>query len=149
MAALQKKVAKRDGFRTHLANVIGRLEGALSDSTVSHADLLGLRSSLSSALEQLNAVDDEVIALLKPEEVATYVLECIKVLEPTHKLQAELMLKLETFTLGSSEKGSVTGSVTGQHCKLPSLSFLHLRVIPCTGRVSGISSVLQFMRMII
>ena len=116
---LARKTARREGIRTHLATVLKQVGEALEKESVSHSELLGLRNQMESVVDELIKIDSEISALLSTEEIANDFIACMKVLEPTHLLRAELGLKLEAMS--SSTETVTAPSVTSQHCKLPKL----------------------------
>ena len=61
MASLERKLARRKGFRTHNKKLQGELTLLLEDfTTESQNKLSGLRSSLLESLKKLTDIDEEI-----------------------------------------------------------------------------------------
>ena len=112
------------GLQTYLKNVTGELHGYVSSEGNEQSKLLGFK----------NSVHEEILSLVKPEEIGTEVINNMKSLEPTYQVLAQAELKLEQFkhsqysNTASLESGFSLGGLGGHslsspraHCKLPKL----------------------------
>ena len=79
------------------------------------ARLIGLKASLTDQCEILDALDEEIVNSLEPENVEKYVLESMKILKPMHKLLASVSLKLSSNKINDSENSSAGVEITAGH----------------------------------
>ncbi|XP_057308167.1 uncharacterized protein LOC130646050 [Hydractinia symbiolongicarpus] len=123
MSDLQKKINQRKAIRIQTSSVIKRIEKQLSDENATHVKLLGLQNNLVNKIEQLNMLNDEVLALLKPEEVEQDVLESMEYTDPTHELLAAVTLKLQSLSLSPPSEvdhhGPDSVRSVSSRCRLP------------------------------
>jgi len=123
MAASLRKKARRNGLRIYLKEVIGEINEVLMDESVLEAKIRGFKSSLRNVVDQLLAVDDEVLNILEPDEVENDVIESMKILEPSNEVMAKLDLKLEGMRISDVNKSSssegASSTMNTTKCKLP------------------------------
>lgn len=149
MSDLQKKINQRKAIRIQASSVIKRIEKQLSDENATHVKLLGLQDNLVNKIEQLNMLNDEVLALLKPHEVEQDVLESMEYTDPTHELLAAVTLKLQSLSLSppSEVDHHSPDSVrsVSSRCRLPKFELPIFKGDPYTGKDFGISLARRFM----
>ena len=122
------------GLQTYLKNVTGELHGYVSSEGNEQSKLLGFKNTLTQLITQYGTVHEEILSLVKPEEIGTEVINHMKSLEPTYQVLAQAELKLEQFkhsqnsSTASLQSGLSLGGLGGHsssspqaHCKLPKL----------------------------
>ena len=122
------------GLQTYLKNVTGELHGYVSSEGNEQSKLLGFKNTLTQLITQYGTVHEELLSLVKPEEIGTEVINHMKSLEPTYQVLAQAELKLEQFkhsqhsSTASLQSGLSLGGLGGHsssspqaHCKLPKL----------------------------
>ena len=72
--------------------------------------------------KSLNETDDEILAILKPENIESDVSESMGIMEPVHEILAEITLKLENMRLKDSKQNFERGDKI-LNTKLPKLEF--------------------------
>ena len=119
--SLVRKINRRKGLRIQFESVMSRVRDALLDEGVTKTKLIGLKNNLVGMIEALNAIDEEVMNSIEPQNVEADVLESMKILEPTHELLAEVSMKLDSFDAGVMQGKESSGSFksVSARCKLP------------------------------
>lgn len=124
---LSRKQNKRKGLRLNLTNTISQLHDALRNDASTIAVLTGLSSKLQKIIENLEALDEEILDLLKEEQIEDDMAESAGCLEPTHELLAEVSIKVEGLRLEnvssvdnrSESAASKSSTASGVKCRLP------------------------------
>ena len=101
---------------------------------MSNPSFSGLKNTLTQLITQYGTVHEEILSLVKPEEIGMEVINHMKSLEPTYQVLAQAELKLEQFkhsqhsSTASLQSGLSLGGLGGHsssspqaHCKLPKL----------------------------
>ena len=70
-----------------------------------------------------NEIDDEILAILEPENIESDVSESMGIMEPVHEILAEITLKLENMRFKDSEQSFGRGDDKILNTKLPKLDF--------------------------
>ena len=101
------------GLQTYLKNVTGELHGHVSSEGNEQSKLLGFKNTLTQLITPYNTVHEEILSLVKPEEIGAEVINHMKSLEPTYQVLAHYLL------LGSSlgNVGGQRSSSPQAHCK--------------------------------
>ena len=73
--------------------------------------------------KSLNEIDDEILAILEPENIESNVSESMGIMEPVHEILAEITLKLENMRLEDSKQSFERGDNKILNTKLPKLEF--------------------------
>ena len=73
--------------------------------------------------KSLNEIDDEILAILEPENIESDVSESMGLMEPVHEILAEITLKLENMRFKDSEQSFERGDKKILNTKLPKLEF--------------------------
>ena len=126
---LSKAKGRLAGLSVYLKTLLQELGQYVSSEDCEHAKLLGLRNTVSSILEQLAIVHNEVINMLEPKDIEAAVVEHMKATEPSYHVLARVDLKLAEFTktispgntLGAPSTNDAQGQVNSVHCRLPKI----------------------------
>ena len=73
--------------------------------------------------KSLNEIDDEILAILEPENIESNVSESMGIMESVHEILAEITLKLENMRLEDSKQSFERGDNKILNTKLPKLEF--------------------------
>ena len=82
------------GLQTYLKNVTGELHGYVSSEGNEQSKLLGFKNTLTQLITQYGTVHEEILSLVKPEEIGTETINHMKSLEPAYQVLAQAELKL-------------------------------------------------------
>ena len=82
-----------------------------------------MQNNINRLCKSLNEIDDKILAILEPENIESGVLENKGIMEPVHKILAEITLKLENMRFKDSEQIFETGVNRILNTKLPKLEF--------------------------
>ena len=120
--SLERKIGKRKGLRIIFKDALGQVDAILNDESASHQILFSVKNRLTTIIEQLNSIDDDICDLLDPDDVEDDVIECSKILQPTHLMLVQLNEKIEGFKAKSvsASENTVSSSNGSQH-RLPKL----------------------------
>ncbi|CAB4013066.1 PREDICTED: uncharacterized protein LOC100197852 [Paramuricea clavata] len=83
------------GLQTYLKTILSELNEHISSENCEREKLLGFKNSVTAIVEQCASVHNEILSLLKPEEIEAEVVNHMKNLEPVHRVLASTDLKLE------------------------------------------------------
>ena len=124
MAALNKKLGRREGLRSVLNSTIKTVEDYLNGEVVERARLIGHKRSLQELVRQLDLANDDVLKSLEAEKVEQDTIESFQIILPVNSLEATIDIKLEELVL--KERSSTASSVSvasssRQTCKLPKM----------------------------
>lgn len=121
MSALLRKKARRQGLREYLKTIQEIYE--LINESVTEAKLLGIKGTLLNAVQNLSAVDEEILISIDVDEVTGNVVESLQIIEPLNEKIAQLDLKIEKMRVSSQSERSLNlgscSSSSSQHLKLP------------------------------
>ena len=145
------------GLQTYLKNVTGGLHGHVSSEGNEQAKLLGFKNTLTQLITPYNTVHEEILSLVKPEEIEGEVVNHMKSLEPTYQVLAQAELKLKQFkhsqysntaSLPSGNVGSQRSSSPQAHCKLSKIGLPQFGGNPLDWQGFGTSSRCPYMIML-
>ena len=102
--SLSRKIYRRNALRANFQKTLEEVRGCVSDTRTTEAKYLGLQNNINRLCKSLNEIDDEILAILEPENIEYDVSETISIMKPAHEILAEITLKLEnmTFKVGLS-----------------------------------------------
>ena len=73
--------------------------------------------------KSLNEINDEILAILEPENIESDVSDNMGIMEPVHEILAEITLKLKNMRFEDSEQSFERGDNKILNTKLPKLEF--------------------------
>ena len=73
--------------------------------------------------KSLNEINDEILAILEPENIESDVSDNMGIMEPVHEILAEITLKLKNMRFEDSEQSFKRGDNKILNTKLPKLEF--------------------------
>ena len=120
----QRLVSRRSGLRIHFQRTLDKALDYLKEENVDKAKLLSYKRSLENLVEQLEALDNEVIKVLDKDKVEEDVVESLEFLEPVNDVVSSIEVKLSQLDLMVSCPPSVqAGSVSSvsNFCRLPKM----------------------------
>ena len=95
--SLSRKIYKRNALRTNFQKTLKEGRGCISDTRATQAKYVGLQNSIIRLCKSLNEIDDEILAILEPENIESDVSESMGIMKPVHEILAEITLKLENM----------------------------------------------------
>ena len=122
------------GLSTYLKTLLSELNGYVfsEDGDCEQSKLLGLINSVTSLVEQLATVHNEILSLIDLKDIGPEILNHMKEVEPSHQVLARAELKLEKIkqaqSLSNSSASYSLGAAgfstngRGAHCKLRKLA---------------------------
>ena len=126
--ALDKSKGRLAGLTVYSKTLLQELDRYVSSEDCEQAKLLGLRNTVSSILEQLAVVHNEIINMLEPKDIEAAVVEHMTALQPSYHVLAKVDLKLAAFnsltpvnTLGASSGNNIQAQSTAVQCRLPKM----------------------------
>ena len=121
--SLSRKIYRQNALRVNLQKTFEEAKGCLSDTRVTQAKYLGLQNNINRFCKSLNEIDDEILAILEPENIESDVPENMYIMQPVHEILAEITLKLENMRIKDSEQSFERGNNKILYIKLPKLEF--------------------------
>ena len=73
----------------------------------------GLKNSLNEQGNELSTTDNEIINVLEPDNVEVDVFKSMKITEPYHEIEAELIVKLQKLKIKETDESSEKPSSLG------------------------------------
>jgi hypothetical protein len=70
------------GLQTYLKTILSELNEHISSESCEREKLLGFKNSVTAIVEQCATVHNEILSLIKPEEIEAEVVNHMKNLEP-------------------------------------------------------------------
>ena len=110
MSALNRRMARRKGLKTHVLKIQEDIKVCLAESHLDQVKNLGLKNSFLEKVEKLSDVNEQVLTGLEPANNEADVVESMTFLDPIHELLAEITLKTESIKLNSLTTRSTKGS---------------------------------------
>ena len=120
---LPRKLYRRNALRSNFQKILEEARSCISDPKVTQAKYLGLQNNIDRLCKGLNEIDEEICAILEPENIENDVSESMNNMEPVHEILAEITLKLEKISFKDSEQSSVKSNNVISNTKLPKLEF--------------------------
>ena len=121
--SLSRKIYRRNALRTNFQKTLEEARGCISDTRATQAKYLGLQNNINRLCKSLNEIDDEILAILEPENIESDVSESMGIMEPVHEILAEITLKLENMRFKDSKQSFERGDNKILNTKLPKLEF--------------------------
>ncbi|XP_066932659.1 uncharacterized protein [Clytia hemisphaerica] len=127
-AALARKKARREAFRTSLKEIIEEANKELVNEDLGQAKMVSLKQRMETSIEELSTLDGEIANSLDAEEVQRDVLDSIEAVKPTYEILANLQFRLEKLHLDTMkvsnsvpERANSSASSVTKSCRLPKL----------------------------
>ena len=121
--SLSRKIYRQNALRVNLQKTFEEPKGCLSDTRATQAKYLGLQNNINRLCKSLNEIDDEILAILEPENIESDVSENMDTMQPVHDILTEITLKLENMKIKDSEQSFERGNNKILYIKLPKLEF--------------------------
>ena len=120
---LSRKLYGRNALRSNFQKILEEARSCINDPKATQAKYLGLQNNIDRLCKGLNEIDEEIFAILEPENIENDVSESMNIMEPVHEILAEITLKLEKIRFKDSEQSSVKSNNVISNTKLPKLEF--------------------------
>ena len=100
---LSRKIYRRNALRTNFQKTLKEARGCISDTRATQAKYLGLQNNINRLCKSLNEIDDEILAILEPENIESNISESIGILEPVREILAEITLRIKNMRFKDRE----------------------------------------------
>ena len=121
--SLSRKIYRRNALRANFQKIFEEARSSISDTRATQAKYLGLQNNINGLCKSLNELDDEILAVIEPENIESDVSESMGIMEPVREILAEITLKLENMRFKDSEQSFERGDNKILNTKLPRLEF--------------------------
>ena len=121
--SLSRNIYRWNALRTNFQKTLEEARGCISDTRATQAKYLGLQNNIKRLCKSLNEIDDEILAILEPENIEPDVSESMGIMEPVHEILAKITLKLENMRFKDSKESFERGYNKILNTKLPKLEF--------------------------
>ena len=128
--SLSRKIYRRNALRANFQKTLEEARGCISDTRATQAKYLGLQNNINRLSKSLNEIDDEILAILEPENIESNVSESMGIMEPVHVILAEITLKLENMRFKDSEQSFERGDKKILNTNFQNLNFQSSKEIP-------------------
>ena len=118
-----RKTYRRNALRANFQKTLEEARGCISDTTATQAKYLGLQNNINKLSKSLNEIDDEILAILEPENIESDASGIMGIMEHVHEILAEITLKLENMRFKDSEQNFERSDNKILNTKLPKLEF--------------------------
>ena len=118
-----RKTYRRNALRANFQKTLEEARGCISDTRETQAKYLGLQNNINKLSKSLNEIDDEILAILEPENIESDASEIMGIMEHVHEILAEITLKLENMRFKDSEQNFERSDNKILNTKLPKLEF--------------------------
>ena len=104
------------GLKVYLNSILSKFSGYVSSGSCEQNKLLGYKNNVDTIVGQLAIVHNEILALCKPEEIESEVVEHMKSLEPVHQCLATIHLETQRIeqtqsSMSMSNVNSLSNSI--------------------------------------
>ena len=82
--SLSRKIYRRNALSANFQKTLEEARGCISDTRATQAKYLGLQNNINRLCKSLNEIDDQILAILEPENIESDVSESIG-MEPVHE----------------------------------------------------------------
>ena len=121
--SLSRKICRRNALRTNFQKTLKEGRGCISDTRATQAKYVALQNNINRLCKSLNEIDNEILAILEPENIESDVSESMGIMEPVHDILAEITLKLENMRFKDSKQSFEGGDNKILNTKLPKVEF--------------------------
>ena len=101
--SLSRKIYRRNALRTNFQKTLEEARGCISDTRATQAKYLGLQNNINRLCKSLNEIDDEILAILEPENIESNISESIGIMEPVREILAEITLRIKNMRFKDRE----------------------------------------------
>ena len=70
---LSRKICRRNALRTNFQKTLKEGRGCISDTRATQAKYVGLQNNINRLCKSLNEIDNEILAILEPENIESNV----------------------------------------------------------------------------
>ena len=92
----------RNALRTNFQKTLEESRGCTSDTRATQAKYLGLQN-INRLFKSLNETDDEILAILEPENIESNISESMGITEPVREILAEITLRIKNMRFKDRE----------------------------------------------
>ena len=132
--SVSRNIYRRNALKTNFQKTLEEARGCISDTRATQAKYLGLQNNVNRLCKSLNEIDEEILAILEPENIESDVSESMGIMEPAHEVLAEITLKLENMRCKDSEQSFERGDNKILGTKLPKFEFPVFKGNPLEGQ---------------
>ena len=118
---LSRKIYRRNALRANFQKALSDAQGCIGDNRTTQAKFVGLQNNINSLCKSLNEIDEQILAILEPENIEDDVLESMNIMEPVHEILAEISLKLEKMKITDSKELGSERNNQNVNVKLPKI----------------------------
>ena len=104
---LERKLKRREGLRLVFNNKIKSAEEYLSIENVEEAKLKAFKTMLNKATEHLSDIDDEVVALLEPDQVPNDIVESMEMQDKATFVESEIDFRISQIVKANESTSSL------------------------------------------
>ena len=119
---LSRKIYSRNALRTNFQKTLEESRGCTSDTRATQAKYLGLQN-INRLFKSLNETDDEILAILEPENIESNISESMGIREPVREILAEITLRIKNMRFKDREQSFERDGNKILNKKLPKLEF--------------------------
>ena len=120
---LSRKIYRRNALRTNFQKTLEEARGCISDTRATQAKYLGLQNNINRLCKSLNEIDDEILAILEPENIESNISESMGITEPVREILAEITLRIKNMRFKGREQRFERDGNKILNKKLPKLEF--------------------------
>ena len=95
--SLSRKIYRRNALRTNFQKTFEEARGCINDTRTTQGKYLSLQNNINRLYKSLNEIEDEILAILEPENIEFNISEKMGITEPAIEILAEKTLKLENM----------------------------------------------------
>ena len=100
--SLSRKIYRQNIVKANFQKTRKNPRRCVTDTRATKAKYLGLQNNINRLCKSLNEIDDEIVAILEPENNESHVSESMGIMEPVHEI-LEIALRLENMRLKDSK----------------------------------------------